>query len=85
MLIIQQERSQVIATFALCGFSNICAIGIQMGGLGSLIPHRKSELASMAVRAMIAGSLVTFISASMAGLLYTETTTNFNITTVAPM
>ncbi|XP_015792218.1 sodium/nucleoside cotransporter 2 [Tetranychus urticae] len=70
------DRSQVIATFALCGFSNICAIGIQMGGIGSLIPHRKSELASMAVRAMIAGSIVTFISASMAGLLYTETITN---------
>ena len=63
------ERSITIATYALCGFSNFSSIGITLGALGSLVPERKSDLASIALKAMIAGSTVTFVSASMAGLL----------------
>lgn len=63
------ERSITIATFALCGFSNFGSIGITMGALGSMVPERRSELAAIALKAMMAGSTVTFISASMAGLL----------------
>jgi nucleoside permease NupC len=63
------ERSIVISTYALCGFSNFSSIGITLGALGSLVPERKSDLAGIALKAMIAGSTVTFVSASMAGLL----------------
>lgn len=62
-------RSQVIATYALCGFSNIGSIGIQLGGLSSLAPERKSDIASVAVRAMIAGSAACFMTACIAGAL----------------
>lgn len=67
-----QPRSEAIATFALCGFANICSMGIQIGGLGALAPKRKSELAGMAFRSMLAGSLVTFLNACLAGLLYSD-------------
>jgi pyrimidine nucleoside transport protein len=62
-------RSETIATYALCGFSNFGSIGVQLGSLGALIPQRRPDLAQIALRAMIAGSTTTFISASMAGLL----------------
>jgi pyrimidine nucleoside transport protein len=67
------ERSTTIATYALCGFSNFASIGITMGALGSLVPSRRSDLAQIALKSMIAGSTVTFISASMAGLLVDDT------------
>ena len=63
------ERSVTIATYALCGFSNFGSIGITMGALGCMVPERRPDLASIALKAMMAGSTVTFISASMAGLL----------------
>ncbi|XP_023211784.1 solute carrier family 28 member 3-like [Centruroides sculpturatus] len=62
-------RSQAIATYALCGFSNIGSIGIQLGGLSALAPDRKSDIASVAVRAMIAGSAACFMTACIAGAL----------------
>ncbi|KAB7494798.1 Solute carrier family 28 member 3 [Armadillidium nasatum] len=61
------ERSESIATFAICGFGNISSIGIMMGGLGPLAPERKNDLARLVVRAMIAGSMATFSSACIAG------------------
>ena len=69
----KQERSTTIATYALCGFSNFASIGIMLGALGSLVPQRKSDLASIVLKSMIAGSTVTFISACMAGLLIEDT------------
>lgn len=62
-------RSITIATFALCGFSNFSSIGITLGALGSMVPERKSDLASIALKSMIAGTTVTLTSACMAGLL----------------
>lgn len=62
-------RSYTIATFALCGFSNFSSIGITLGALGSMVPERKSDLASIALKSMIAGTTVTLTSACMAGLL----------------
>ncbi|ELU16284.1 hypothetical protein CAPTEDRAFT_160388 [Capitella teleta] len=67
---ILSDRSIAIATYALCGFANIGSIGIQLGGLGAMAPHRKSDLASVAVRAMIAGNVACFMTACIAGLLY---------------
>ena len=64
-----QPVSFTIATFALCGFANISSVGIQIGGIGALAPERKQDLARLGFRAMIAGTLANFVSASLAGLL----------------
>jgi CNT family concentrative nucleoside transporter len=61
-------RSFTIATFALCGFANLGSIGIQIGGIGALIPERRNELARLGVRAMLAGTMANLISAAIAGM-----------------
>jgi CNT family concentrative nucleoside transporter len=61
--------SFTIATFALCGFANLSSIGIQIGGIGALAPDRKHDLAKLGFRAMIAGTLANFLSATLAGIL----------------
>src|SRR6266704_6725887 len=61
--------SFTIATFALCGFANISSVGIQIGGIGALAPDRKHDLARLGFRAMIAGTLANFLSATLAGML----------------
>ena len=61
--------SFTIATFALCGFANISSVGIQIGGIGALAPERKHDLARLGFRAMIAGTLANFLSATLAGML----------------
>jgi CNT family concentrative nucleoside transporter len=63
------QRSFVITTFALCGFANFSSIAIQIGGIGALAPTRKSDLARMGLKAMMAGTLANFMSACIAGLL----------------
>ena len=62
-------RSFTIATFALCGFANFSSIGIQIGGIGALAPERRSDLARLGMRAMLAGTLANFITATIAGFL----------------
>jgi len=62
-------RSFTIATFALCGFANFSSIGIQIGGIGALAPNKKSELARLGVRAMLAGTMANLMSASLVGIL----------------
>jgi CNT family concentrative nucleoside transporter len=62
-------RSFVISTFALCGFANFSSIAIQIGGIGALAPNRKSDLARMGLKAMMAGTMANFMSAAIAGLL----------------
>ncbi len=62
-------RSFTIASFALAGFANFSSIGIQLGGIGALVPERKGELAKLGLRAMLAGTLANFISAAIAGML----------------
>ena len=61
-------RSFTIATFALCGFANLSSIGIQVGGIGALVPERRNDLARLGVRAMMAGTMANLISASIAGI-----------------
>jgi len=61
--------SFTIATFALCGFANISSVGIQIGGIGALAPDRKHDLARLGFRAMLAGTLANFLSATLAGIL----------------
>jgi CNT family concentrative nucleoside transporter len=62
-------KSFTIATFALCGFANFSSIGIQIGGIGALAPNRRHDLARLGFRAMLAGTLANFITATIAGFL----------------
>ncbi|HEU5231936.1 MAG TPA: nucleoside transporter C-terminal domain-containing protein [Terriglobales bacterium] len=62
-------RSVTIATFALCGFANFSSIGIQIGGIGALAPNKRSELAKLGFRAMLAGTMANLMSASIVSLL----------------
>ena len=61
-------RSFAIGTFAICGFANFASIAIQIGGIGSLAPERRTDLASLGLRAMAGGILVSYINACIAGL-----------------
>lgn len=62
-------RSFVITTYALCGFANFSSIAIQIGGIGSLAPTRRGDLARLGLRAMLAGTLANFLTATIAGML----------------
>jgi CNT family concentrative nucleoside transporter len=62
-------RSFIIATFALCGFANLSSIGIQIGGIGALVPERKDDLSRLGVLALVAGTLANFLTACIAGLM----------------
>ncbi len=62
-------RSFTIASFALAGFANFSSVGIQLGGIGALAPNRKHDLARLGLRAMLAGTLANFLSATIAGML----------------
>lgn len=61
-------RSFTIATFALCGFANLGSVGMQIGGIGALVPERRNDLAKLGIRAMLAGTMANLISASIAGM-----------------
>jgi concentrative nucleoside transporter, CNT family len=65
-------RSFVITTYALCGFANFSSIAIQIGGIGSLAPSRRGDLARLGLRAMLAGTLANFLTATIAGMLLTQ-------------
>jgi CNT family concentrative nucleoside transporter len=62
-------RTLSIATFALCGFANLGSVGMQIGGIGALIPHRRNELAALGLRAMLAGTMANLMSASIVSML----------------
>jgi CNT family concentrative nucleoside transporter len=63
------DRSFVIATYALCGFANFSSIAIQVGGIGALAPTRKSDLARLGLKAVACGTMANFMSACIAGIL----------------
>ncbi len=63
-------QTQVIVTFALCGFANLSAIAILLGGLGSIVPSRRQDIARLGLRAVIGGTLVNLMSASLAGFFF---------------
>jgi CNT family concentrative nucleoside transporter len=64
----EHERSAIMAVYALCGFANLGSIGIQIGGLSALAPERKSDLARLAVKAMVGGALACWMTAMIAGV-----------------
>lgn len=63
------ERSVIISTYALCGFANFSSIAIQIGGIGTLAPGRRSELAELGIKSLIGGTLACFMTACIAGIL----------------
>ena len=63
------DKTFALATFALCGFGNFVAVGIQIGGIGTLAPERRDDLARIGLRAMLGGTLVTMMTATIAGVL----------------
>jgi CNT family concentrative nucleoside transporter len=65
---IHEAKSAIIASYALCGFSNFGSIGIQIGGIAAMAPSRRSDVAKLGLAAMVCGSLATFQTAAIAGL-----------------
>ncbi|HWT15831.1 MAG TPA: nucleoside transporter C-terminal domain-containing protein [Patescibacteria group bacterium] len=63
------EHGALVATYALCGFANFSSIAIQIGGIGGLAPERRSDLARLGLRAVLGGSIATFMTATIAGVL----------------
>ena len=63
------QRSAIISTYALCGFSNFASIGIQLGGIGAMAPERKKDLAKLVTKAMFGGAIASWLTATIAGLL----------------
>ena len=63
------SRTAIIASYALCGFANFGSIGIQIGGLGSIAPDRRKDLAKLAFKTMIGGALASWLTATIAGIL----------------
>jgi CNT family concentrative nucleoside transporter len=66
---IVSPRTQLIASFALCGFANLGSVAIQIGGLGAMAPERRADLARIGLRAMFTGALATCMTACVAGIL----------------
>ncbi len=63
------DQGRLVATYALCGFANFSSIAIQIGGIGGLAPERRADLARFGLRAVLGGSLATFMTATIAGVL----------------
>ena len=63
------ERTAIICSYALCGFANFGSIGIQLGGIGTIAPDRKKDLAKIVFKAMIGGALASWLTATIAGIL----------------
>ena len=63
-------KGVIMATYILCGFANFASIGIQIGGIGALIPKRRGELAKLGFQALIAGTLACLMTAVIVGMFY---------------
>ncbi|KAJ7394293.1 hypothetical protein OS493_000095 [Desmophyllum pertusum] len=66
------RRSEVITTYALCGFTNFLGLGVLLGGLGPMAPSRQGDMARIAIRTLFAATIACFMTASIAGFLYDE-------------
>jgi CNT family concentrative nucleoside transporter len=67
--IVLQPKSLVIATYALCGFSNFASIGIQIGGIGAIAPGQRKNLTELGIFSLIGGTIACFLTACIAGFL----------------
>ena len=64
-----EEKSIIMATYILCGFANFASIGIQIGGIGALVPDRKGVLSTLGVKALIGGTLASLFTAVLVGVI----------------
>lgn len=64
------QKSIIISTYMLCGFANFASIGIQIGGIGSLVPSRKGLLSKLGMKALLAGTVASLMTAAIVGMLY---------------
>jgi CNT family concentrative nucleoside transporter len=63
------EKGLLIVSIAICGFANFASVGMQIGGIGELAPERRNELAKLGLKALLAGTLASYLSATIAGIL----------------
>ncbi len=78
-------KSIIIATFSLCGFASFASVAMLIGGIGEMIPERKHELAKLGLPAMMCGTLASYLSATLAGLLYLDPDSSLNDSMVLPI
>ena len=62
-------KGLTITTIAICGFANFSSVGMQIGGIGALVPERRRELAELGMKALLCGTLASYLSATIAGIL----------------
>lgn len=67
--VIKSEKTLIIMTYALCGFANFSSIGIQIGGIGALAPNQRENLSQLGIKALIGGTIVCLMNATIAGML----------------
>ena len=65
----QDPKSMIMATYMLCGFANFASIGIQIGGIGSLAPNKRSLLARYGMKALLGGTVASLLSATIIGMI----------------
>jgi CNT family concentrative nucleoside transporter len=63
------EKGLLIISIAICGFANFSSVGMQIGGIGALVPERRADLAKLGLKALLCGTLASYLSATIAGLL----------------
>ena len=64
------DKGNMIASFAICGFANFSSVGMQIGGIGALAPERRADLAKLGLKALFCGTLASYLSATIAGIIY---------------
>jgi concentrative nucleoside transporter, CNT family len=64
------DKANMIVSFAICGFANFSSVGMQIGGIGELAPERRKDLAELGMKALVCGTLASYLSATIAGLLF---------------
>ena len=69
LLVPLSDKGLLIVSFAICGFANFSSVGMQIGGIGALAPERRADLAKLGIRALISGTLASYLSATIAGML----------------
>jgi len=63
------ERSEIIMIYALCGFANFGSLGIMLGGMGTMVPERRAEIAGLGLKSILAGTLATMLTGALVGVL----------------
>lgn len=66
---IVSEKGLLIVSIAICGFANFSSVGMQIGGIGEIAPTRRADLAKLGLRALLCGTLASYLSATIAGIL----------------